>query len=67
MEAALNYEQLNWVCNIDKAEGEKVVSLMETGKWIMKWQEKHGFVLIRTEPVVDLLAEGNCELSEIKE
>ena len=53
----INYEQLNWIGNIDKTEGEKVISLMETGKWIMKWQEEHGFVLIRTEPIVDLLAE----------
>ena len=40
-----------------KAEGEKVVNLMETGKWIMEWQGKDGFVLKRTEPVIDLLAE----------
>ena len=44
-----------------------MVSLMKTGKWIMEWQEKHGFVLIRTEPVVDLLAEENCGPAEIKE
>ncbi len=57
METALNYEQLNWVCNIDKEEGEKVVNLMETGKWIMEWQGKNGFELKRTEPIIDLLAE----------
>ena len=61
MEIALDYEQLNWVCNIDKTEVKIIVSLMETGKWIMEWQEEHGFVLIRKEPIVNLLAEEHSE------
>ena len=61
MEYALNYKQLNWVCNLEQDEGEKVMSLLETGKWSMVWDEEgHSFVLKRTAPVWNLLAkEGN--------
>ena len=63
----LNYEQLNWVCNISQDEGNKIISLLETGKWIMVWDEEtHAFVLTRTEKVIDILTEEVIELDSVK-
>lgn len=57
MDFSLNYEQMNWICNLDKDEGDKLISLMRTGKWALLWnEEEHGFILKRKEPIVDLLA-----------
>ena len=53
----LNYEQLNWICNITKDEGDRIISLLKTGKWIMEWNdETHAFVMRRVEKTIDLLA-----------
>ena len=53
----LNYEQLNWICNITKDERDRIISLLKTGKWVMEWNdEEHAFVMRRAEKTIDLLA-----------
>ena len=55
LDIALDFEQFNWICNIDKDEGDKLSGLLGTGKWVLDWRgEEHGFVLKRTAPIIDL-------------